>query len=310
MTELPRLHVWLVHYEVTRAGVLPPLPTTALHGALARTLYDDVCVAPARLHCDGCPAQLSCAYPTLFEPTASNGARARPFGVTTEPPRPLAIAPDKPFLPTSERPFAVKRGDILTFRIVATGCVWQYWKALRKALQRVGHRGLGPHGSRATLELAEVVELTKLLPTEPVQEVTLSFVTPLRIKHQGRIASQLDPSMLFEAIVRRARLLSLFEAQPWEPPAEWQQLAGSLHSVADLRLVRVGRYSGRQGRWMLWPGLVGTMRLSGDAVNELLPLLHFGSLAQIGKASTFGFGRYDLGQLRYSRTGADAGGVA
>jgi hypothetical protein len=296
MSGLPRLHVWQIQYEVTRAGELPPLPTTALHGALARAVYDQVCIAKARPNCAGCPAEPSCAYPVLFEPPTKELDSLRELGVTTEPPRPLAIAPEPPLVPTTEQPIVVHRGNRIRFRLVALGKVWDYWDHLRRALRRVGRKGLGARDSRVTLELEQLTPLPSAqLPTGRAPDsVTLRFVTPLRLKHQGQIASLVDAPLLIDAIARRAALLAHLDRTGSQPLEAWSSAAKVLQSVANVRVVRVGRYSGRQRRWMLWPGLVGTVRLSGPSLQELVPLLHFGSIAQVGKATTFGFGRYEL----------------
>ncbi len=303
MPALPRLHVWQVHYEVTRGGELPPLPTTALHGALARTIYDDVCIAKARPDCAGCPAEQTCAYPVLFEPPTRELQSLRQLGVTTEPPRPLALAPDPPLIPTTEEPIVVRRGNRIRFRLVALGKVWDYWDHLRRALRRVGRKGLGARNSRVTLELEELTPLPSVEPqsASATDSVTLRFVTPLRLKHQGQIASSIDGPLLLDAIARRAALLAHLDGTDWQLSEKLASAAAALQSVASVRVVRVGRYSGRQQRWMLWPGLVGTVRLSGPTLPELVPLLHFGSIAQVGKATTFGFGRYELSFDGHSR---------
>jgi hypothetical protein len=297
MSGLPRLHVWQIQYEVTRAGELPPLPTTALHGALARAVYDQVCIAKARPNCAGCPAEPSCAYPVLFEPPTKELDSLRELGVTTEPPRPLAIAPEPPLVPTREEPIAVRPGDRVRFRLVALGKVWDYWDVLRRALRRVGRKGLGGRNSRVELQLEElnpVPTAETIAPTRIADSVTVRFLTPVRLKNQGQIASSIDAPLLLDAIARRAALLAHLDETDWKPTEGLASAAAALHSVASVRLVRVGRYSGRQRRWMLWPGLVGTVRLRGPTLPELMPLLHFGSIAQVGKATTFGFGRYEL----------------
>ncbi|GBD26345.1 hypothetical protein HRbin30_01677 [bacterium HR30] len=294
MNPLPRLHAWLIRYEVRKGGILPPLPTTAFHGALARALYDKACVAPARATCTGCPAEPCCAYPALFEPAPAERSQMRELGVTTEVPRPLVISPDQPFLPTGEEPLPVRAGQIVAFRIAATDKVWHHWNLLRQALDLVGRRGLGARETRVLLRLIDVQALASTPPNFDGGGITLRFVTPLRIKHRGKIASEIDGPLLVSAILRRARLLAELTGKPWVGDDRAERWAASLESVADLKLVRVGRYSGRQERWMLWPGLVGSLRLRGEGLGALLPLLHFGSLAQIGKATTFGFGRYEL----------------
>ena len=53
----------------------------------------------------------------------------------------------------------------------------------------------------------------------------------------------------------------------------------------------VRRYSTRQKQRIDMPGVVGTVDLEGD-LDELGPLLGFAERTQVGKATTFGLGRF------------------
>src|SRR5690554_2550972 len=94
----PKIALYRAVFEATEPGMLPPLPTTALHGAPGRALWREVCLAPARQTCRGCPAMAQCPYPPLFEPVPAPAGRD--LGVTDEAPRALFLAPEPPLVPT------------------------------------------------------------------------------------------------------------------------------------------------------------------------------------------------------------------
>ncbi len=291
--QLPRLELWQIVYVARSSGRLPPLVTTAIHGGLGHALYHVVCVAKARESCRGCPVEQSCAYPQLFDPPAGGDPALRELGVTNEPPRPFAISPEPPFLPRNGSPFLLQPGHTLRLRLVATPRVREVWPALQRALRRAGRIGFGERRDRVTFEL-EAVECVQPEELQPSARARLEFVTPLRIKNEGRVASSLSPQLLFEAIQRRAALLARLQGLPNADVALPIERLASLSMRADLRLVRVRRFSSTQRRTMEWPGLMGTVELEGAVLPQLWPWLVFAAKAQIGKATTFGFGRFEL----------------
>jgi len=61
-----------------------------------------------------------------------------------------------------------------------------------------------------------------------------------------------------------------------------------------IEVVPVRRYSSRQGRSMVWPGLMGVLDVAGPGVVQAWPLFAFCERVHVGKATSFGFGRYVL----------------
>lgn len=293
MATLPPLVGHRVVYRALTSGMLVPLPTTALHGALARALWREACVAPARPACRGCPAQARCTYARLFEPLPMAGVPAVP-GVTDEAPRPLALAPEPPFVPTSRSPRPIQLGEEIAFRVTLASGAHDTTPALVRALRRAGRRGLGHAGVPVRLDLEEVSSVGNDVDKEAGERAAVELLTPLRVKREGRIASSLDAQTLVSALVRRAQLVASAEGRRWEPGFDPVTLAAQIRVEGRLEVVAVSRYSNRQQRWMSWPGLMGTVQLSGPSLPTLWPLLRWGESAQIGKATSFGFGRYRL----------------
>src|SRR5690606_2944812 len=123
----------------------------------------------------------------------------------------------------------------------------------------------------------------------------LSFVSPLRLKTAGRVASRISAPALVGALARRANALSILYGSGRSAVDEEAVSAVAERLTVDdsgLRLVHVRRYSSRQRARMEWPGLVGPLVLRGRRLPELWPLVQFGEQAQVGKGTALGFGRY------------------
>lgn len=248
---------------------LPPLPTTALHGALG-DLDELDALRPAR---DAEPGE----------------------GVTDRPPPPLAIAAERHerAAPSLE----LGAGETVSFRITLVGA--RAIDGCERVVQRVEtalRRGLGiSPRDRERRPPMTVVERAVVQPTAPRgldHACALRFATPVRLTDGGSIARRIDASLLWRTLLRRADTLAraygegpLGDLAASTPPFE----------VADQRLeeVLVRRYSTRQGAEMTWPGQLGSLLLRGD-LTTALPALTFGAAVQIGKATSFGLGLYWL----------------
>ncbi len=133
--------------------------------------------------------------------------------------------------------------------------------------------------------------------------LTLFFNTPVRIKDEGDLLSTDIPfSLLIKRLYERAVLLSYYHCQ-----GEMQEnfnnplLRGGrgcvIEGTDDVRIKENNlrwhdweRYSNRKGRMKLG-GLVGSITYEGN-IDSFLPLLRIGEYIHVGKAATFGLGRY------------------
>jgi hypothetical protein len=280
---------------------LPTLPTTSLHGALSRSLHD---LAPE----------------LVKAPAGPNAGQ----GVTDRAPAPLVISVE----PTDAGRFKnrfmeLTEGDTIGFRLVLLGRAAAQKKfLLAAALERAVSTGIGvtpdPENRsnkkrskrRPRLELTDFSEAKESSTTSfkggdsIAERSTLSFLTPVRLTHQGQIASKLDGRILWSALLRRADTLARAHGSG---PLETETAGKTLPSLSDdtipipleitaqdLEVVSVTRFSSRQRKRMKWPGLVGRVcaQIHPDATDRVWPLIDFCEKAQIGKATSFGFGRY------------------
>jgi CRISPR-associated endoribonuclease Cas6 len=299
---------------------LPPFLGSALHGALARAVYRTVCAFPKRSQCPGCPLYARCAYPALFDTPAAADDTLRALGIRDQAPRPLVLAPEPGWTRASGNPFRLAADRELPFRLTLIGRAIHDLPVVTVALKAMARRGLGipadagTERRRASLQLVRVTTIggehavydaasDRFTPPPPSTadhegaggEATVEFVTPLRLKHQGKLASVIAPAEFFAALAQRANALAVLHGAgaPVVDATAIAAVAGRIEALAcRLRRVHVTRYSARQRARMQWPGLMGNVRWRGDALRDLWPLLRFGELIQVGKGTALGFGRY------------------
>jgi hypothetical protein len=281
-------------FVATEPQDLPPLFTTALHGAFGHALKALSCSERSRASCRECPRAAACAYTHLFE---AQGDGRSVDGVTTDAPAALALAPER-FEPGA-RQLRLRAGEPLALRLCLIGRrAAAHEPLVAAALSRAGDLGLGirppgrPGRPRLDLERLEPLDL----PADPAPpRALLEWRTPVRLVADGKVASRLDADSIWRTVVRRVRTLArLYGDPPHTDPVPADTPAPFSFDAAPHRVVRIDRYSARQGRRMTWPGLVGSGVLSGPGLPDAWPWLRRAEALQLGKATSFGFGRYHL----------------
>jgi hypothetical protein len=292
-SHLPRITRYSVELRAERAQRLPPMWTTALHGALDDALFALTC--RCRLQ-GGDPraqaCQPDCPYAWLCEAPAREGDLA---SVQDRAPAPLVIAPER-FDPRAKYT-ALAEGETITLRLALLGEVARTHAALvHAALQRCARTGLGidparPEGPRPSLTVERVIPV-RVQTRPPPLEVVVETVTPLRLTQQGKVLGRLDATALWRSMRRRAEAL----ARRYGGGSLGDEAGDAPFAAEVLRseVVQVTRWSSRQKRRMAWPGVMGIARLHGEGVAQVWPLLEFVQEAQVGKGTSFGFGRLSL----------------
>jgi hypothetical protein len=126
-------------------------------------------------------------------------------------------------------------------------------------------------------------------------EITISFETPLRIKEHDRLSKDIPFNLLIKRLSERAFLLAHFHCG-----AEMGDIEGftkgseNVQTVKNkLRWIDWERYSTRQQARMKFGGWVGEITYKGE-FQKYLPLLKLGEHIHVGKATTFGLGKYRI----------------
>lgn len=258
------------------------------------------------------------------------GAGDERFAALFEPPLPADPAalrryqkPGPPFVillePDCQRDY--ETGDRLELSVVFWGRGIQLiadFAGVVQALGRTGlHRGEGrfeltavsaqdPAGNRRSL-WREGEEFGRLAP--PVNEVgwwlerardldplLLEFVTPARLLSAGRPLFRVSFRQLFPFILRRVTAMHYFHCGI-ELVDDPEPLLSAADRVEELE----NRLVWQDWRTLEGPeqaqelgGVVGSVRLAGETLAEILWVVRLGTLMNLGKGASFGAGRYRL----------------
>jgi len=126
--------------------------------------------------------------------------------------------------------------------------------------------------------------------------LTLSFITPTRLKFDGSLSPKPEFHILFRNLLRRISLLSYFHCG--------EELAldfkGLIESSKDIKVKKENlswfdweRYSNRQETKMKMGGFIGSITFVGD-FKEFVPFLLLGEYIHAGKGTSFGLGKYEI----------------
>lgn len=291
------LHARFVATARTR---LPPLVTTSLHGALGHALKELACLQP-REPCESCTCRGACGYAELFEGPEPTEAVAG-LGVTSRAPPSMILAPTEPVTTATSR--VLHAGDSFGVEVVLVGGRAVAQASLTvAALRAAGRRGIGADSEARTPLALDAVDWTAPDLAQPARTAVLTTRTPLRLVESGHVRGQLHADLLWRSALRRLDVLWRLHSPAaaaghrigLELPAGLsREEAPFTVARSATRVLGLRRHSSRQDRAMDLPGVVGEMHLTGDGLELAWPWLTWAGLLGIGKASSLGFGRYDL----------------
>jgi hypothetical protein len=203
-----------------------------------------------------------------------------------EAPRPFVIEPP------AER--ALAAGQTAGFHVVLVGRAIEYAPLFAYAFQRLGQAGVGPGRGRYRLERAETAHL--VLDSCPARSVTVRFVSPAKLRYEGRVSDPAAFHVFFRNLLRRVNLLNAFHCDGGlMPPAQAAALieaaAGVETAAARWEHHQWERHSARQDRRVPMEGFTGEVTWRGDLA-PFWPWLRAGEWVHVGKNATFGLGRY------------------
>lgn len=275
-----------------------------LRGAFGHALRHLSCMTKMP-DCKSCMLYRSCPYPLVFETPPQQSE----FQAFSQIPNPYMIEPP----PLGSKDYQI--GEVLSFNMVLVGWAMAQLPLIIFAWQRALQQGLGKERSRARLlnvivepdqpqaqiiyDTAQDKEVQAYSPTvQPLlantEELTLQFVTPLRIQKQDKILTrEMTARDFLSALVRRYFLLLEFHGEHYHAPdfAALIEQAQAVSAEVDFHWCDWQRYSNRQQQAMNLGGVLGTVLLRGD-LSEFLIMLQAGQWLHIGKETTFGMGQY------------------
>ena len=255
-------------------------------GIFGRALRQTFCIQN-RLDCVDCPIR-GCLYRKLFEDAGHGHESYRPYIIR----------------------HADTRDQRVEMELVIFGQLAEYGSSIMHLLTRLEGRQLRLQGENHPVSLAGVQDLDgRTLYRMGVQEIrepeihTLSysprrrneiglrFITPLRLKHEGRLMSGFMLQPVLRSVYQRVEYICRYflqESDPLPPFApEYGEVAASTHWQ------EMYRKSWRQQQKMSLGGLMGEVRIAAPSA-QTVGLLKIGELIQAGKQTTFGLGKYEI----------------
>ena len=290
---------------------LPEFKGSTFRGVFGRALKSTVC-ALKRQACPSCLLKAECLYPAVFEP----GLTRPPAGNGSQP------APPHPYViqPPAESQMVYTAGQPFDFNLLLFGPVNRRLPYFIYALDRMGKIGIGKKiaGRRGSFRLLSIDACDREIyhhsnqqlvdadicvdlgvpfgkdPSKRSDTVSLTFESPLRLKHNNRFAREMPFHVLVRAMLRRVSTL-MNAYGDGEPKLDY---AGMVKRAQNIEVVRSElawedwrRYSLRQDRAMQMGGLKGSITYAGH-LGEFIPLIDFCAHVHLGKQTTFGLGQF------------------
>jgi hypothetical protein len=214
----------------------------------------------------------------------------------------------------------VQTGELFSIQMGLIGSSYHKLPAIIKSMENIGQCGLKKRRYRATLNSVSVqdqqgqetllyangllLSLAKQqTPTTPSCPafIRLQWCSPYRAKSiKGNEETHtVDIAKLMMSIIRRTSLLQNFYT---ESPLQTnfitlKKLSSKLKTAClstSLQPALSTRKSAKHGEWLPTSGVVGTLDLSLQGLDDLWPYLFLGQFLNVGQNASMGFGRYKV----------------
>lgn len=274
---------------------------TTLRGGFGTAFRRSVCVTKYKT-CKECILRESCVYSYIFETPSRDKS--------------IANAPH-PFIfnPPLEIKEHYDRGDTLKFELILIGKGIEYLPYFIYAFEVFGEIGMGK--DRSKFYVKRVYRGKKIIydgknlyrgwdkPTRlrrlniSGDKLKITFYTPTKIISGGNIIRVPEFVDIIRALQRRIILLNRYHNQ--KIIKEKKDLIEEAKNGKIIKNDIIGhpitRYSSRQGRKIEMYGFTGSIVYKGD-FKPFTELLRLGEVVHIGKATSFGFGRYRIEEYK------------
>lgn len=291
--------------------ILPPYKGSTFRGGFGHAFRKAVCVERKK-ECRGCSYQSKCIYSYVFETSV---AITEGKHQDRDVPHPFIIEP-----PMDERRhYGIN--DTLDFQLILVGHAVDYMPFFIFAFEEVGKIGVGKNKGKyslekvtginngeetliydgkshfryyfLTLDSEEIMNEGKMFDSKIAR---LRFLTPARIKYNGKLTADANFEILMRNLFRRlSSLAEVHSGEKWE--LDWKGLIERTREIktihSDLLWKDWERFSQRQDTKLKMGGFLGEVTFEGD-LSEFMPYLKLGEYLHIGKATVFGLGKYEI----------------
>jgi len=284
---------------------VPEYKGALFRGGFGQYFRDMVCVTRAPV-CTDCPHLSTCPYSTVFEtpviPSQFSVLRKYPNA-----PHPFVLVP-----PLDGRT-AIPPQTVLELGVTLIGRGIDYLPHFIQVFEGMGRDGryggrFRVRGVVSPVDSGRLVYdgMTRRFAGEPplwvweeaagaVKRLTVEFVTPLRMRTEGRYNSRPDFVAITQALLRRIHLLREIYGDAGGDSGWMHGLLRQADQVktvrAEFRMYQWDRMSGRQGRRVQMDGVIGVLEAEGE-LTELAGWWRMGEWLSVGSGTSMGMGRY------------------
>lgn len=309
---------------------LPSYKGSTFRGAFG-TQFKKVVCALKKEDCRDCLLKQGCVYAYVFESHSPDEANI--LGKVNAIPHPFIIEPPEE---EKQRYFA---GQTFSIGLILIGEAIQYLPYFIYTFDLLGKNGIGR--GRGSCRLQEVytvspqddtqlIYCSKTRKVEPFskecidlsqpilsvmeggvpnavhdtpEEITLKFLTPTRLKYDGKLTIDLEFHIFIRQLLRRLFLLRHYYCK--DNSADTALSGEGYHRIlidearsigikeSNLQWCDWERYSRRQDTRMKLGGFVGDIVYKGS-VSPFYPFIEAGRILHVGKGTSFGLGKYRI----------------
>ncbi len=312
---LEKLNIYKLRFSVKCIEdiELPRFSGSTIRGAFGVMLKKNVCVQRKWRHsCENCMIKSSCVYSYIFE-TKNLDYNDKNIKLKS-PPHPFVLSID-----FNDKPVTYPKNAIIEWDFTFFGNhIMENLPYIIFTFEKMGETGIGKTRGRYKIVniILETARDSKIIYDQKTRKldrkitpyslemnnqdqkanfVTIDMVSPFKIKNKGKDNNNPEFSEIITNILRRYDVLLNYHQPDQYESIDYQQVINKSKTVKikenDTVLKIYKRFSGRQKKWISHYGIIGNITYEGD-IQDFIPLLEIGSLINIGKSTSFGFGKY------------------
>lgn len=280
-------------------------PESTVRGGIGYAFKEALCLTKVK-KCADCIISRNCPYFYLFETNLPENSRImRKYDKI---PHPFVIS----FKPSK----LVQENDMLYLEFTLVGKAIDYLPYFVLGLIRLGELGLGKERGRFIVNSVRVSDCNKTVYVKDKEHIStdfsiakpfqnysfsnkentiLDFISPARIKFNNSYNHDLQFSVLIRNLLRRITNLAYFHSDCCIQRLDFNGIIKASKVVrtlrSNLKWSEYERYSTRQNQHMRLGGYIGEIEYKGE-IGNFMPLIRSGELLHVGKATSFGMGKY------------------
>ena len=269
------------YLQLDRCTPVSKFLEATIRGAMGYALKKKLCLFKNR-ECTKCLVRETCGYSTFFEPA---------------PPQNSALQHSMQQAARSWMFNATQFSDRVQLEISLIGNAQNFLESILTTIDEIGNIGLGKKQIQYKICAVQPSVNYNLseLSQQNASKATLSFVTPITLRSQGKFMREWDNHLFFATLLRRITNLSVIHkisVQDFNAKA-LLKFVDNIKTEAFLSTIAQDRTSTHQNRTIDYHGLIGDIQFSG-LTPKLNQILQAGELLSVGKNTVFGYGKYRI----------------